>query len=116
MTVATGRTISKNALKELLAYHQIENYFDEFMSYGEMDHTKVVQAKDVNKKAMFDYLLNKTNTDYENSWYVTDIAEDAHRALDLGFAKVFGTTTGGINPELFSAEITVITSLDEVNI
>lgn len=113
-SVATGRTITNAELERILADLNIKHYFKSWITYGESNHVKVVQAGDVDKTPMFERVCKEVDVPISESWYVTDIAKDADVALKAGFQKVFGVTTGGINPALFSKDTTVINSLDEM--
>lgn len=114
LTLATGRTANKEELKKITDELGITEFFKAQISYGETDFVKVVQARDVDKSPLFNAMCEAVNVPIVKSWYVTDIAHDAHNALEVGFETVFGVPTGGINPALFSSEVKVISSLAEL--
>ena len=114
LTLATGRTATKEQFSKITEELGITEFFKAQISYGENEHVKVVQARDVDKGPMFKSMCEVVDVPVEASWYVTDIADDAHNALSLGFEKVFGVTTGGINPELFNSDIQVIDTLADL--
>lgn len=114
LTLATGRTISREKIIQIARELGIHQFFAEFITHGEVGGIKVVQAGDVDKSVLFDFVCDSVNVSKNESWYVTDIARDAHNAHAYGFHRVYGVTTGGINPALFNDDIFVITSVGDI--